>query len=208
VASVPPSARVLDLSSLQARDRSWKRPALALFLAGIIGFALELFDFIATEPTTVLTGPWTTLKAKVDFGVDATLIFFICFLAACLPRFLAGATSLQVDDDGLTINYPSGRSMRLRWADPRMRFYIRDNSAHARLVALGSRYFLYLPTLTYPGRDRRFRLTDEAYEEIVRRARQRGASIQTSRGTGLWNRYPPQIHWIRGGSNPARAVPA
>jgi hypothetical protein len=208
VASASPSARVLDLSSLQARDRSWKRPYLYLYLAVIAGFALELLYFMVTQPRTVLTGPWSNLKTEVDVGVDATLIFFIFLLVACLPRVLAGAKSLRVDDDGLTIYYPSGRPMRLLWADPRMRFYIRDNSAHARLVALGSRYFLYLPTLTYPGRDRRFRLTDEAYEEIVRRARQGGASIQTSRGTGLWNGYPPQIHWIRGGSNSARTVAA
>lgn len=191
-----------DLSLFVGNDRQWKRPAFYLTLAGVVGFILE-FCYLSFPFIAFLVSPSRDIAAHMDailehIAFDAFFLSLILYLALGLPRFLPSASSVVVDDDGLTLRYPSGRADHFSWSNPRDRFYIRDNSAYPRLVATGSTYFLYIPFLARPGRDRRSFLSKEAFDAIVRKAQERGATYRTWKGTGMWNGYPPQIHWIQG----------
>lgn len=202
-ASVTPSRSAeFDLSDFTQHDRQWKRPGFYLLLVVTLGLSLEL-AILLLPLVEFFLGPSPDIGAHATAILDravlgGVLLVFIAFAGASIPRFLPGARNIQVDNDGITLVFPSGRTERLSWLDHRDYFYIRDNSAYPRLVARGSTYYLYLPTLTHFGRDRRSLLSRAAFDAIVAKARDAGAYRRTWRGSALWNSYPPQIHWIQG----------
>ncbi|MGH9919696.1 MAG: hypothetical protein ACRD6W_12635, partial [Nitrososphaerales archaeon] len=69
----------------------------------IIAFSLELVDFVLTGDGPLFRGNLTSTKAIVGLYVDFTLAGFIALSASSVPRFLPGARSIRIDDEGVKL---------------------------------------------------------------------------------------------------------
>jgi hypothetical protein len=124
---------------------------------------------------------WTPLESAYLAGLSIVLIL-IGWIALILGP---GAEYLEVDDDGVRLEYHAGRTVSWKWAQPR--FNLRMDQ-----LTNGPDTSPARPTIqfAYGSRPVQNFLTQEAFDETIRRARDLGLQVEIGpsprRG---WTRY-------------------
>jgi hypothetical protein len=166
---------------------------------------IPLYEILAVEIVLAGVGIWLGVRIYATVPVQGfgstdseVLVFFLVFILALLAflaistsRFFSGATEVEVSDGGVILRYRRGRVDRFDWTDPRHQILLYDYSAHPRMVRDDRAYSLIVPW------GRLSMLTQDCFQGILVKARERGAQISTYEGSAAWYGFAPVIHKIR-----------
>jgi hypothetical protein len=113
-----------------------------------------------------------------------------------LPRFLPGASVVEVNEREVRLNYPGGRTDILPWNDRGSRIVLYDFGNYPTMIQQGRAYVVLIPF------GRSTLVTKECLEGILEQARKVKVRVRTSRGDASWYGFSPVIFRIRGGVAP------
>jgi hypothetical protein len=188
---LPEGTTKFDLSPLKAEDISLKRNALWVVVAVVIGLGSETAWILWSVRTKFSAGdsPW------VAAGLGAILFTAVTvgYLALSIPRFLPGATSLEVDLSGVTVSYGSGKSEFFSWNNgPKLE--LTDYRAHAAIVAEGRGFMLSGAHMW----SKRSLVSQEIIDLILYVGEKQGAVVSSRQGSVAWYGRPPIFYTLDG----------
>jgi|HubBroStandDraft_1064217.scaffolds.fasta_scaffold20941_2 hypothetical protein len=188
---LPEGTTKFDLSPLKSEDISLKRNALWVVVAVVIGLGSETAWILWSVRTKFSAGD----SAWEAAGLGAILFtaFAVGYLALCIPRFLPGATSLEVGLSGVTVSYGSAKSEFFSWNDgPKLE--LTDYRAHPAIVAEG-RAFMLSGTQMW---SRRSLVSQEIIDVILDVGGKQGAVVSSREGSVLWYGRAPIFYTLDG----------
>lgn len=162
-------------------------------------FAGYVFDLVVGA----VTGPAPPRASIVTVGVGITASFCLVsyFGATSAIRFLAGAHRVSIGDEGIRIEYPSGREDILRWTDRDFNLTLLDFSEQPDWVKANWAYRLErTPRLPVLGPyHRRSLITKEIFDAILSTAKSSHMSIRIDRAGPLSDPGQPLRYRIQRG---------
>lgn len=188
-----------DLSDLERVDRLYKKFGLYLTLAIALGLAAEWAALIAPILPALARQTASSMQFVVAIYITGISWTVVIVAALTLPADFAGASAIQITDEGIQVCYANSKQRALPWSSSHTRFELRDFSEYPRMLRQRRGYHIYTPILTGAWIfHRRSVITREAFEGVLSAAQRGGARITTFKGSRFPNGFRPMVHRVRG----------
>jgi hypothetical protein len=124
----------------------------------------------------------------LEVGLPASALWLLFYFWV---RYKLGPTHLDVQPNGLTFRYATGKCVRLPWYGPRLDLLVRDIRSHPLSVPQ-LRVEVELPWRALPHAH----IPETALDEILAAARREGALIRETTGRD-WPYYSRPVRYLR-----------
>lgn len=185
--------RCIDLTSYRPADRKWKVAALYVLIAIATGLGLELLYVSVAYSHALWSSSLSTQKGELLLLSIGVGLVMIGVWVDVMPKLLAGAVEITVDDSGVYLRYPRGNTESYRWKGTKSKFLLLDYSMYPKTIGFGDGYVLNGGSRW----SRRSLLSQQAFELTLAKAKESGAFIRTHRGSEILYGVSPTIHRIQ-----------
>jgi hypothetical protein len=180
-----------DVAELNRRYAIANRRTLYIF-TGLVLLSIPIGILIAVQHYTALVGPMNVRSPAYLFWlVIACCAGFAGISSLGIRPMLPGALTVGVTSDGVRLRYPNRSETVLDWRRGRWSLTLHDFSASRRMVADNLVYFL---TVGWDGR--RTELSVDAYQDILRFAKEAGVRVRTGWGSKSLYGFRVLIHRV------------
>ncbi len=183
----------MDLTSYRPADRKWKVAARYFLIAFAIGLGAELLYVSVAYAHALWSSGLSTQKGELFlFSIGVGLVMIGVWVDV-MPKLLAGAIEITVDDSGVYLRYPRGNTESYRWKGTKSKFLLMDYSKYPKTIGFGDGYVLNGGSRW----SRRSLLSKEAFEVTLVKAKEAGALIRKYQGSEILYGVSPTIYRIQ-----------